>query len=150
MQFFLWENRRKLLHSPTRMPIGLSRPSVLLSPCDTLLWSYLKPTIPPAGWVFSQGFPFSHFYNMKMPFSIDSFPSAYKPIAVFFIYLFLKLIYLRKKEHEQGKDQRQKQTPPWAGSPTHGLIPGPQGHDLSQRQMLNQLSHPDAPSLLQS
>ena len=33
----------------------------------------------------------------------------------------------------------------WAGSPTPGSIPGPQDHDLSWRQTLNQLSHPGAP-----
>ena len=29
-----------------------------------------------------------------------------------------------------------------------GSIPGPQDHDLRQRQMLNQLSHPGAPAII--
>ena len=33
----------------------------------------------------------------------------------------------------------------WAGSLMWRLIPGPWDHDLGQRQMLNRLSHPDAP-----
>ena len=32
-----------------------------------------------------------------------------------------------------------------AGSLTQGSIPGPREHDLSQRQMFNQLNHPSAP-----
>ena len=42
-----------------------------------------------------------------------------------------------------GEQQREKekQTPHWAKS----LIPGPWDHDLSRRQLLNQLSHPGAP-----
>ena len=33
----------------------------------------------------------------------------------------------------------------WAGSPMWGSIPGPQDPVVSQRQMLNQLSHPGTP-----
>ena len=32
-------------------------------------------------------------------------------------------------------------------SPMQGWIPGPQDHDLTQRQMLHQLTHPDIPGL---
>ena len=44
-------------------------------------------------------------------------------------------------------EEREKQAVCWAGSLTQGSIPGPWDHDLSQRQMLNQLSHPGAPSV---
>ena len=40
---------------------------------------------------------------------------------------------------------REKQTPPRAGSPMGGSIPGLRDHDLSQRQTLKQLSPPGAP-----
>ena len=57
-------------------------------------------------------------------------------------------IYLRERErqHKQGEGQRQreKQTPHRAGNPMWDLIPGSQDHNLSQRQMLNRLSHPGA------
>ena len=47
-------------------------------------------------------------------------------------------------EHEQGRGQREgeKQNTHWAGSPMWGWIPGPCDHDLSQRQIINWLSHP--------
>ena len=38
--------------------------------------------------------------------------------------------------------QREKQAASWAGSLMLGLIPGSWDHDLSQRQILNWLSHP--------
>ena len=40
--------------------------------------------------------------------------------------------------------EREKQTPGWAERLMQGSIPGLQDHDLSQRQALNQLSHPGA------
>ena len=46
---------------------------------------------------------------------------------------------------ERGEGQREKQTPHRAGSPMWDPIPGLQDHDLSQRQLLNQLSHPGTP-----
>ena len=65
---------------------------------------------------------------------------------------FKKRFYLweRKREREstqaEGRgrqgDRILEQTPCWVSSPTWGLIPGPQGHGLSQRQMLNWLCHP--------
>ena len=51
-------------------------------------------------------------------------------------------------EKEQREEEREKQSPCWAGSPMWGLIPGPWDHDLSQRQLLNQLSHPDTPRVI--
>ena len=35
----------------------------------------------------------------------------------------------------------------WAGSPVWDSVPGPWDHDLSWKQMLNLLSHPDTPEL---
>ena len=52
--------------------------------------------------------------------------------------LFKDCIYLRENKKE-------KQAPHWAGSPMRGLIPGPRNHDLSQRQMPNQMSYRDVP-----
>ena len=42
------------------------------------------------------------------------------------------------------RGEREKWAPHWAGIPMLSLIPGPWNHDLSQRQMLNRLSHPGA------
>ena len=39
----------------------------------------------------------------------------------------------------------EKQASHWAGSPTQGSILGPWDHEVSQRQILSQLSHPGAP-----
>ena len=58
-------------------------------------------------------------------------------------YSFEDFIYLREREHEAGGGWEEGE----AGSLMRGLIPGPRHHDLSQRQMLNQLSHPGAQSL---
>ena len=62
---------------------------------------------------------------------------------------------MREKEYEWGwrerreKEQREreKHAPHRAGTLTPGSIPGPWGHDLSRRQMLNSLSHPDTPQI---
>ena len=59
---------------------------------------------------------------------------------------FLKdLIYLFDREHKQGEQETEKQMPHWAGSLSGGFIPGPWDHDLSWKQMLNQLSQYLAP-----
>ena len=52
---------------------------------------------------------------------------------------FKGFIYLREREHKQEELQRERGnlTPHQAGSLMQGLIPGPQDHDLSQRQILN-------------
>ena len=59
---------------------------------------------------------------------------------------------MNKKEHArvsentsrgEGQRQRKKQTPYWTGCLIQGSVPGPWDHYLSQRQMLNWLSHPD-------
>ena len=46
-------------------------------------------------------------------------------------------MYLFEREHEWEEGQRE-QTPSRAESLMQGLIPGPQDHELSQRQLLNQ------------
>ena len=61
---------------------------------------------------------------------------------------FLKRFYLSEREREQQSnsgEEREKQIPCWVGSLMRGSIPGPQDHDLSQKQRVNQLSHPDTP-----
>ena len=46
-----------------------------------------------------------------------------------------------------GRRRGRGRLPCWMGSPTWVLIPGPWDHYLSQRQMLNWLSHPGSPNL---
>jgi len=70
-------------------------------------------------------------------------------------FYFKHFIYLFEKESElewiwaggaEGEEQADLPAQPcWAGSPMMQVsIPGPQDHDLSPRQTLNQLSHPSA------
>ena len=60
----------------------------------------------------------------------------------FFIYL---LERERESEHRQTEWQREKQAPCGARSPMWDSISGRWDHDLSRRQLLNQLSHPGVP-----
>ena len=46
-----------------------------------------------------------------------------------------------------GAEGNRERDSPVAESPTWDSIPGPQDHNLSQRQMFNLLSHPDAPKI---
>ena len=58
-------------------------------------------------------------------------------------YLFIsEWVHEHNQSERQREEGRKKQTLLWAGSLMWGLIPGPWDHDLSWRQMLNQLSHP--------
>ena len=50
------------------------------------------------------------------------------------------------REHEQGGEGEAGSLR--VGSLLRGLIPGPWDHDLSQRQMLSQLSHPGIPVVI--
>ena len=50
----------------------------------------------------------------------------------------------REKDRERGRGRGTSRLPTELG-PTWGSIPGPQNHDLSQSQTLNQLSHTGAP-----
>ena len=79
--------------------------------------------------------PIMNFYNFLLSLKNIKISLFKKDL---FIYLF---IWERAQQKER---EREKQTPRWAGSPMQGLIPGPWDHDLSQRQMLNRLSHPGA------
>lgn len=51
-------------------------------------------------------------------------------------------------ERERAQREKGKETPHCAGSPMRGSVPGPWDHDLSQRQMLIQVSHPGPPTVL--
>jgi len=66
----------------------------------------------------------------------------------FFSYFFKDFIHLFDRESTSRKSskqrEREKQDPHWAESLTPSLIPGPWDHDLSWRQILNQLTHPRA------
>ena len=70
-----------------------------------------------------------------------------------FIFFFLRLyLFIWQREHantsrgSHRQREREKQAPHWAGNLMQGLIPGPWDHNLSWRQMPNQLSHPGAPN----
>lgn len=65
-------------------------------------------------------------------------------VKILFIYLF------RMQTGGRGKwrgGKNLKQISSWVQSPKWGSIPGPQDHDPSYRQMLNQLRHTCAPRL---
>ena len=66
-----------------------------------------------------------------------SFLPIYDPRVLFFS----NFIYLKECEPKQEEGQRDKQTPPWAGSLSLGSIPGLWDHNLSQSQILHQPSH---------
>ena len=69
------------------------------------------------------------------------------------IFLKILFIYLRESKWEREKKKAQAGTEgegeadsPMSGEPNAGLIPGPQDHYLSWKQMLNWLSHPGTPN----
>ena len=71
------------------------------------------------------------------------------------LFLNRDFIYFKERAHtgvgvRRGQGEREKQTPHRAENPTQDSIPRPWDHDLRQRHMLNQLSHPGTPSLLTS
>ena len=55
---------------------------------------------------------------------------------------------MRAREHKQegGVQGEGKADSPLHREPNVGLNPGIEDHDLSRRQMINQLSHPGAPT----
>ena len=64
---------------------------------------------------------------------------------------FYLLICLREKTQAGGAAGEEGEAgSPDEQSPIWGSIPGPQDHDLNQRQMLNRLSHPHVPRFLNS
>ena len=60
-------------------------------------------------------------------------------------YLLTYLFIIRESTSRGSSRQRDKQALHWAGNPTQDPIPEHWDHALSQRQMLNWLSHPDVP-----
>ena len=46
-------------------------------------------------------------------------------------------LFMRERERERGRDRGRGRSRLLAGRPMQDLIPGPQDHDLSQRQTLN-------------
>ena len=98
----------------------------------------LSPLLPPTPPCFFF-FPCFSFFSPSLPFSRLPFPVLLP---------FLKknlFMYWREREraHKQGRDRgrRRSRLPAEQDS-----IPGLWDHDLSQRQPLNRLSHPDNPS----
>ena len=80
------------------------------------------------------------------------FPVIAEPECCSFVVVVFKnilFIHLREREHEwewrEGQRKGRSRLPAEGGSPTQGLVPGPQDHDLSQRQVLNKLSHQGTP-----
>ena len=61
------------------------------------------------------------------------YPTLPFPIKTFF----KNFMYLFMRDTERGRDTGRGRSRPHAGSPTWDSIPGPRGHALSQRQMLN-------------
>jgi len=71
-------------------------------------------------------------------------------IKIFF--LKISLIYLLEREskraYKQGEWAEGEAGSPLSKEPDRGhSIPGHQDHDLSRRQMLNQMSHPGVPKI---
>ena len=66
--------------------------------------------------------------HFSFPFLFSSFQN--------FIHLLERVRKQERARAEEGNTE-ERQVPSWAGSPKWYLIPGPQDHDLSQRQMLN-------------
>ena len=69
----------------------------------------------------------------------------------FFLFFFkISFIYLREREHKPGKGRSRLPSKRGgqhrAQSHNPGIMTWPWDHDLSWRQMLNQLSHPGAPA----
>ena len=79
----------------------------------------------------------------------EHFPSSYQPISLwtfsFFLIFYLFIWEGERERRSTGVGQSEKATPHGPGSPTQDSIPGPWGHNLNWRQMLNQLSHSSAP-----
>ena len=76
-----------------------------------------------------------------------SFPEIYNDRKIEWINFFLKkflFIWQKERKHKQGEQQRarEKKASYWAENLMWDLISGPWDHNLSWRQMLNQLSHP--------
>ena len=80
------------------------------------------------GWVFWVDRPFSHFVNV--PLSLVNFVLM-STLPNIYIYFF-KILFIWEREH--GKRGRENLTPCWAPSLMWGLIPWPQGHELSWNQ----------------
>lgn len=76
-----------------------------------------------------------------------------KAIPQFYFIFFWKILFEREREHKQEEGQRErekeKQTPTEQGAwcRMQDLIPGLWDHDLNQRQMFSQLSHPGTPNI---
>ena len=58
-------------------------------------------------------------------------------LKIEFIYLFLKILFIHERHRERGRDTGRGRSRLLLGSLMRDSIPGPQNHDLSQRQILN-------------
>ena len=106
-------------------------------------------------WLWYPGVPNLIFSSYRVVFVLEKSALWASLLCCFFFLRF----YLFESEQERGwvrvsermrerRAQRGRggavQTPCWAGSLIWDSIPGPWDHGLSQRQTLNQLSHPSA------
>ena len=66
-------------------------------------------------------------------------------LKVLFVLFYLFCLFAKEWEPEKSQREREKPLTTEQGSPMQDSIPGPRGHDPSQGQMLNQLSHSGAP-----
>ena len=90
------------------------------------------------------------YYFLKLIFELNNFHCALKKKKQ---KLFFKILFEIESKQERagaGEQREEKQAPHWAGSRMWGSIPGPQDHDLSRRQMLNQLHHPGIPPKIET
>ena len=81
---------------------------------------------------------------------------SYVPLEIGFFFFLRFYLFVIEREarastgrqsgrQRQRQRQREKQAPCRARSPMWDSIPGRWDHDLSRRQLLNQLSHPGVP-----
>ena len=80
----------------------------------------------------------------------DLFPCKITDIYIFFFpsvsFFLFKISFMHKRHTERGRDIDRGRSRLPMGSPMQDLIPGPRDHHLSQRQILNPLSHPGVPT----
>ena len=84
-------------------------------------------------------------HGVSLHFFLYSLMYLEKIFVIFPNYLiyFKDFIYLFMRDRGESRFPAENQ----AGSLMRDLIPGPRHHDLSQRQMLNPLSHPGAQNM---
>ena len=83
----------------------------------------------------SEFFPYHHTWLSHSHHSLAKFPDSFFSIALFLLF-FLKILFIYW-HRERSRDIDRGRSRFLTGSPMRDLIPWPQDHALSQRQMLN-------------